>query len=460
MSEAQSALQDKVIDLLGDAFSGFCEDIGGMFGVDMACEQVNVTEKCTAEIKKNYKKVAAVYSVNTSGSMNGEIKIFIDRAAVFTMGGVVVMLPESRILNNAKRGTLADTVEMSDAIGEVGNLLIGCWGRVFREGLKDNTHFTQTGTFIGDIASSDSDFDLTNTEEATFVSYKVTVGDYPSFCCGVYLPAKVFEAKVEPEIAPSEDKTETTEDATADTKPETIQEDQAAPEQSPDRSTESDTHEEVQVESNEAVVIVEQEAEQIDTIQEEPVPQSVTEPEPSAVETVEQPSPVAYDIPIPQPEPAVHSGQSGRDYLAKELMCSDVHWMTDDDTVGQAQTKMHQLGVSYLLIGNGSKIEGIVTKSDLAGAASIYLRPIFAKWRRPEDDATLQIRLKWIMSKQIYAVKPETPLANIVHLKCKYDISYLPVVDTQGHVQGVVTTKDIFKAIMKKEISTAGVVMA
>ena len=51
------------------------------------------------------------------------------------------------------------------------------------------------------------------------------------------------------------------------------------------------------------------------------------------------------------------------------------------------------------MIGADGVLEGLVSKSDLAGAASPYLRPEFAKWRWPLDDATLQIKVKWIMSR-------------------------------------------------------------
>ena len=77
-------------------------------------------------------------------------------------------------------------------------------------------------------------------------------------------------------------------------------------------------------------------------------------------------------------------------------------------------------------------------------------------WHRPEDDATLQIRLKWIMSKQVYPVKPETPLFNIVELKFKHDISCLPVVDVQGQMLGVVTTKDMLKGFLNNDLEEIG----
>lgn len=58
------------------------------------------------------------------------------------------------------------------------------------------------------------------------------------------------------------------------------------------------------------------------------------------------------------------------------------------------------------LIGADGVLEGLVSKSDLAGALSSYLRSEFAKLRWPLDDATLQIKVKWIMSRPIRTIKP------------------------------------------------------
>ena len=191
-----------------------------------------------------------------------------------------------------------------------------------------------------------------------------------------------------------------------------------------------------------------------------PEPESAPEPElevePQEVST--QADDVQAEVPdasttAPLESPVQSTSVNfGASLLAKHLMQTQVYWVTSDDTVNQAQTKIQETGVSFLLVGDGTKLEGIVTQSDMASAASIYLRPIFAKLRRPEADAKLQIRLKWIMSKQIYSVKPETPLDNMIHLKCKYGISCLPVVDVKGQVLGVVTTKDVFKAFVNREL--------
>jgi CBS-domain-containing membrane protein len=99
------------------------------------------------------------------------------------------------------------------------------------------------------------------------------------------------------------------------------------------------------------------------------------------------------------------------------------------------------------MVGQDGVLEGIVSKSDLTGAISPYMRPAFAKWRKPLDDATLQIRIKWIMSKPVRTIRPETSLAAIMENMLQLGVLCLPVVDQQGKVQGLVAEANIFKAL-------------
>ena len=134
---------------------------------------------------------------------------------------------------------------------------------------------------------------------------------------------------------------------------------------------------------------------------------------------------------------------------AKDIMHKEVVWGNPDDSVQQALSKMQQHNAGYIMIGKEQVPEGILSKSDLTGALSPYLRNIFAKWRRPMDDATLQIKIKWIMSKPTSTISPETTLLKIMENMCQTDKKCLPVVDEQGKVQGLVTVFDIFRVLLK-----------
>jgi len=80
---------------------------------------------------------------------------------------------------------------------------------------------------------------------------------------------------------------------------------------------------------------------------------------------------------------------------------------------------------------------------------SPYLRPEFAKWRRPLDDATLQIKVKWIMNKPVDTTQLETPLVEVMETMCRLGRRALPVVDNQGKVQGLITVFDIFRILIE-----------
>jgi len=139
---------------------------------------------------------------------------------------------------------------------------------------------------------------------------------------------------------------------------------------------------------------------------------------------------------------------------ANDIMQNQLTWASPDDSLQQAFAKMQQTDAGYIMIGLDGALEGIVSKSDITRAMSPYLQPIFAKWRRPLDDATLKIRIKWIMSRPVRTIKPETSLAAIMEHMIQFRGRCLPVTDEEGNVQGLVTAFDIFQALLKDNSNT------
>jgi len=137
-----------------------------------------------------------------------------------------------------------------------------------------------------------------------------------------------------------------------------------------------------------------------------------------------------------------------RTLCAKDIMQTELVWATPEDSIKQTFAKMRRHNTGYVMVGRNGVLEGIVSKSDLAGAISPYLRPEFIKWRRPQDDATLQIKLKWIIKKPS-RITPLIPIAAIMKNMCRFRMRALPVVDQQGKVLGLVTEFSVFKALLK-----------
>jgi len=148
--------------------------------------------------------------------------------------------------------------------------------------------------------------------------------------------------------------------------------------------------------------------------------------------------------------PGQQSGKNS-ELCTKNIMQKELVWGNPDDSVQQTFAKMQKHDAGYVMVGRNGVLEGIVSRSDLTGTISPYLRPVFAKWRRPLDDATLQIRIKWIMSKPVHIISPQMSLEAIMRKMCRFRVRALPVADQQGKVLGLVTEANIFKAILKSK---------
>jgi CBS domain-containing protein len=129
-------------------------------------------------------------------------------------------------------------------------------------------------------------------------------------------------------------------------------------------------------------------------------------------------------------------------------------WIDPDASIQQAILLMQQHNTSYLLAGKNEQLEGILSRSDTAAAISPYTKSVFAHYRRPQDDATFQIRVKWFVSRPVRAVRPETPLWAAIDMLCKYAIRCLVILDSQQRVTGLITVFDIFKKMLSTDGSS------
>jgi len=482
MATSPTDVKSQTIELSTEAFETFCEDISGMFGIDMECRQQEFCFETVKGLKKRFKKLSAVNSVKSEGTLDGTFQIVFDQEGLFTVAGVIVMLPEQRILDNRKRGSTKDAEDMSDAMGEAGNLLVGSWDRIFREGLDGHGHFVQTSTFIGNPWDNAAEkIGLSGNEEFLFIPYEMTIGSYPAFNCGVIFPKTIFgempvsdAATAAPKVEKSrEEPQEKAKDQQVAAKKTDSKEPDTTPKDNSEEPKLQPPADEKALETeNKAVeqpLETEQEtSDESQTKAEEPITEENVEFEAEAEKTSE-PADETEPATGPVSETIQRMAQSSADLpgvaclksmamCAKDIMQKEVLWGNADDSVQQTLTKMQQADAGYMMVGTDGQLEGIVSKSDIATAVSIYLRPVFAKWRRPIDDATLQIRIKWIMTRSVRTIKPDTSLTAIMENMRQSGLRCLPVVDQEGKVAGLVTVFDIFKALLHTNsgLSTTG----
>ncbi|MGI6272386.1 MAG: HPP family protein [Anaerohalosphaeraceae bacterium] len=476
MTKVDTDIQSQVLELAAEAIPAFCEDISGMFGVEIACDVQAPCSETIDGLQKRFKKLAAVNSVSAEGVLNGTFYVVFDQRGLFTLAGVVVMLPENRIKEVILQGSKEEALRMSDAMAELGNMMVGTWDRVFREALrKRHRHFKQAGTFIGKPWENGGEaLGLGGKGELLFIPVKMTVGSYPEFTCGVLFPSRVLEGEgQEPptqEAAVSEPVPEAeTDDGDAETPDDEAAAAMAA--QAEDVPAENSVAADAdaaaahvsgaaEVQEQEQVTNAETAAAGADNSQapaadgekHAPAAQdaeaaSEETDRPAGEEQANQ-SPAGAGGRTPETDTAAARPRADMSVMrAEQIMQKEVAWLLPEDTVQDAIDTMQRRETGYVMIGSEGVLEGIVSRSDVAGAVSPYLRPVFAKWKRPLDDATLQIKLSWIMTRPVRTITPQTPLDVIADTMLHFGGRCLPVVDAAGKVQGLVTAFDILKVI-------------
>jgi len=409
MATSQTNVKSQTIELSTEAFEALCKDISGMFGVDIHCSQQQSSTETVEGLSKRFKDLAAVNSVKSEGALDSNFQIVFDKDGLFTLAGIILMQSKQQILDNRKSGSAKEANDMANAVGEAGNLLVGSWDKVFREKLEGHGRFVKTNTFIGNPWDSPEEkIGLAGDEEFLFIPYEMTVDSSPAFNCGVIFPKTIFDntsvSDAEPAVVEDEKEVET-EDKTAE---EPVAEVKDKPEE------------------------ISAPAERTDGI--EPAAGPISE-------TIQKMVKSSEGLPG-------GAGLASLAMCAKDIMQKEVLWGNADDSVQQVLTKMQQADASYMMVGAEGSLDGIVSTFDIAAAVSVYLKPMFAKWRRPIDDATLQIRIKWIMTKPVRTIKPDTPLTAIMENMSQSGLRCLPVADEQGKVAGLVTVFDIFNVLL------------
>lgn len=470
MAATQEELQAAVCDLTTDAFECFGEDIGTMFDTDVIAEEIDFGEGTAKDLKEDYKKLVAVCSVNSEGSLNGEFHIVFDKDGLFTLAGTFVMQPEKVISQNRKNGTEEEAQEIGDAIGEVGNLLVGSWDKVFRENFEGHGHFVQSGTFIGNPWNKpEENIRIGKEDQLVLRKYQITVSPLDPFYCTAIYPASIFDPNSAPEPEPADDSAEaqaqeeqpSTEEQTAEQpveetaeqEQEQSQEQHEQPVEQQDGGEQSDS---AQTGSAEAQAGDDQQ----DNEQSEQAPkeagdeqleQQIAETSQPQAQPAQSNTPVSDAIKTMTTTTADVPGDLAPDFLrcltAADIMRTDLTWASEDETVEQLVAKMQRNNSGYILVGSEGNLEGIVSKSDVRGAMSPYLQSMFVKWRGPMDIATLQIKAKWVMSRPVRTVRPDASIAAIMRSMSQHGGRCMPVVDGEGVVRGTVSVFDIFRAM-------------
>lgn len=125
---------------------------------------------------------------------------------------------------------------------------------------------------------------------------------------------------------------------------------------------------------------------------------------------------------------------------ANDIMSQPVISVTETQTTLQVAQAFKQYGVHHMPVLNiEGALVGLISDRDLLGAQA-------ANSKTSREPASLAI--KGIMTHRVLTAQPHTGIPQLAEVMVKHRIGALPIVDTQGQLQGMVSRLDILRAIM------------
>ncbi|MFN3652329.1 MAG: CBS domain-containing protein [Armatimonadota bacterium] len=116
--------------------------------------------------------------------------------------------------------------------------------------------------------------------------------------------------------------------------------------------------------------------------------------------------------------------------VARELMAYPVRSVSPEDTVDEARRRMIRYGHSGLLVMEGGRMQGVVTRRDVDKARHHRLE---------------HAPVRGFMTREVRSVSPETPLSELERIMLQDGIGRLPVL-RGATVVGIVTRTDLLRA--------------
>ena len=128
----------------------------------------------------------------------------------------------------------------------------------------------------------------------------------------------------------------------------------------------------------------------------------------------------------------------------REIMCSPVITVGLDDTLEVVKAILERNHIHHVVVRSEGRVMGVVSDRDVLRALSPFIGKEWAE--RKQDLQTLRRRVHQIMRRHPIVIEPEADLREAASLLMREDVSCLPVVESDGRLVGIVTSKDLLAA--------------
>jgi acetoin utilization protein AcuB len=134
--------------------------------------------------------------------------------------------------------------------------------------------------------------------------------------------------------------------------------------------------------------------------------------------------------------------------FVKQLMTKKIVTVEMDDTLATVKEIFDNLKFHHLLVVESGRLFGVVSDRDLLKALSPRLGTMSETF---DDAATLNKRVHQIMTRKPITLRPEAHLLEAVNMFNIHKVSCIPVVDEKFKPVGIISWRDILKALVKKD---------
>ena len=135
----------------------------------------------------------------------------------------------------------------------------------------------------------------------------------------------------------------------------------------------------------------------------------------------------------------------------ENIMTTRVATLEMDDSLATAKEIFENTKFHHLPVLEGGALRGIISDRDLWRNLSPFLHTAS---ERSQDIHTLKKRVHQIMTREVITATRETNLTDAVQSLMTNHISCLPVVSTDGKLEGIVTLRDLLKALVKQMMNS------
>jgi acetoin utilization protein AcuB len=124
------------------------------------------------------------------------------------------------------------------------------------------------------------------------------------------------------------------------------------------------------------------------------------------------------------------------------IMTRKVVTVEKDDSLWAIREIFEKAKFHHILVTENQKLAGVISDRDFLGAISPLLDTL-------SETMCDNRKVHQIMSREVITVNAETGIKEAAGILLQKDISCLPVISSQGVIEGIVTWKDILKFLLK-----------